>query len=1802
MAFTPPAPEDVLEEPKFVPPKPEDALTPKFTPPKPEDAMKARANPRPLAGRIADFVGEQADKVLKEDPNKVNVAGMARAFAHPVSQILRGLDVVGDTSKPLLNVEVPPSTPLGEGMGDFAKQVIEPISTPDTAGDMALGPVMAVKYGGEMAAEVPEQLKRAWEAAKAGDTRGSVGNYLGAVLGASPALGAAAHLISDAAPILPNAAKQAAENIRTGQGIKAQPAQMEAPRLKPRPGKPVVPESAVEPERGVSVLEEIRQKNAKTKEDIRKIFPQISREQAAQLRNQAWPQTQTEGKAQEIQGEGAETGQESPVAEPEPDNTQTPQTEGKTQEALNAELSTIADRAGLTDAQKTAQTDMRDEMDLSDEELRNREIGKTRIRRQKRTESEAEALRQAGVRVDDDFLNPEPGVRNHITGWTKDRAGNIQVRIERHTENTSSATLQTVKSGESLINGVDDATNPNSPNAKIGLKKPVKPAEPADHTAESGTMVENGSTVDTIAGKMDLNEFERKGYTPDQVTREDWRNLQRAERRRLGQDETNGNKNAPWSDYDEYHKQAVVDALKKSEEVDPEVLKDYPDLKPNPSESPKSSKPVDGNPIAENSGQTGLKNAIGDAEREANGFHDAPEKEKRDMTDAYDRAGKVQSDNPSAGKNLADDLIKDPTRGLTDDDSALLLRHKVDTQNAMNDAADRMFEGGEEERNGAATQFQQLSKHFNDFLDALKARGGHWGREGRWRQALAARDYTFATQERLFSAAKKGPLSEKERIQLKALVDDYKAKVDAGDVRTIEFNKEIERLKAQVAKQGSSQISSHIIDVAQNIVTRLETAAVSAEKRIMARLRQTNANPIGAIAANIKDTTIVGAAWMARHGLDAAKFGDAMAGKFGDWVKPHLDDIYKRAKALSENLINAIPDAAIRDGVRRRLAYLTPEDAQKRTLDRIHSKLSEGERDSLHADIQDLERRLIRSGITDTQKLLDAVHEVLKKSDPEISRLETMDAMSGRGDFQPLDKDTIEVTRRDINGQLRELGNQEDMANGKAPPKSGHERHSPSDDLRREMQKTAEMKKAGGYTVTDPESQLKSSLASRKTRMENQIKDWQSQIDKKEQLIKERKAPPTDADLEALKVKRDKTKAEYDKTFGPSEDEIATKKEQSRLESEQKTLQKRIDELNQNLSQGKLDGKGKSIDRPDIDGLEQLKLERDRLNQQMAEARKQARKTPDDVRIAKANDRKLADLEKRIAEGEARIAARDTSPRTSAKANRPDSIPELETAKQRMAEINDRLDKMRRDATRKTPEQIEASRRATRTVQLQKQLTKLNERLANNDFSQTPRPKPRPLGPDQIKIKAGIEAARLKIETGRKKLELANRTRFQRYRDNLVDWSRMVKLASVSVYPKLIISGLSRVVSAPAHRLASQPLRLIPGMAERAPVQMRLSWRGAAENIKGIMTAAPKAWDKLRGQGTDIDALGGKVQIHDEMSNFVGNSHGMIKEPIRQGAFKQSVQLQCERAAEERLNPKDETVKVAIISSAVSDANRMIFMNDNPITKYLVTLPIRSLEAGGHTGIARTVQFLMPIVKVPTNISIYTARLNPAIGFGEAAARLYMAAKRGELENRAVKLSREDAASIARAFSGGMIGTFLAAYAWNNASEFGGAYGDEHTKENENGLKPGQLKIMGVQPPDWIAKAAGHVPEIDFLNTVASARRLYDAHTAKEDGKVNTQADIWGFMLWAPVKHLPMIDQVIRTFGSYQNNGQLLGNMTRSALVPAAIPQGLGALDTKQRKPKSFTDEWNMANPWGRSSVPAAEDKPTPSYHWRTRD
>jgi len=456
-----------------------------------------------------------------------------------------------------------------------------------------------------------------------------------------------------------------------------------------------------------------------------------------------------------------------------------------------------------------------------------------------------------------------------------------------------------------------------------------------------------------------------------------------------------------------------------------------------------------------------------------------------------------------------------------------------------------------------------------------------------------------------------------------------------------------------------------------------------------------------------------------------------------------------------------------------------------------------------------------------------------------------------------------------------------------------------------------------------------------------------------------------------------------------------------------------------------------------------------------------------------------------------------------------------------------------------------------------------------------------------------------RFSEARRKHELAQRTPFQKFQDVAVDWARGVKLLSPLVFPKLIVAGITRMVTNPIYRLAGAPLRLIPGLAEKAPNELGWSARAMADSFKAVATSGPQAWAKLTKGKSDIDVMAGKVAQSKEMSGLIGNAHGMVKEPVRQGAYARSIRLRTEQAIRNGLDPKEPAVQASIVSSSVADAFREIFMNDSMVTKYLVRVPIaalRSSDVHGARTLANTMEFLMPIVNVPTNIGIATARLNPVIGFGEAFTRLALAAKRGELENRAAKLSEEDAAIIARAFKAGMIGTVLAAYAWNNADKFGGEYGERKGKLPEGALKPGQYDLFGHHTPTWM----GHAPEIQWLNIVASSRRVYDRYYKKGEGEVgNPTVEALAFSLMSPVKHFPFIDQWLRLFNEYESSGQILGKLTRDALIPTtgamnAYESSRRTLDDwgwipynePERRPKTFLQEWEYGIPGARQNVP----------------
>jgi hypothetical protein len=325
------------------------------------------------------------------------------------------------------------------------------------------------------------------------------------------------------------------------------------------------------------------------------------------------------------------------------------------------------------------------------------------------------------------------------------------------------------------------------------------------------------------------------------------------------------------------------------------------------------------------------------------------------------------------------------------------------------------------------------------------------------------------------------------------------------------------------------------------------------------------------------------------------------------------------------------------------------------------------------------------------------------------------------------------------------------------------------------------------------------------------------------------------------------------------------------------------------------------------------------------------------------------------------------------------------------------------------------------------------------------------------------------------------------------------------------------------------------------------------------------------------------------MFSFVGNVHGMVKEPVRQSVFNRSIQLRTELADRQGLDIREPLVQSSILASAAADANKGIFMGENAITKFLTSIPqmlMKNSKEGDVKALGDTMNFLMPIVRVSTNIAIATVRLNPLVGLSEAGLRLAGAAKRGELKNNAAGLSEENAAAIARAYSLGSIGMALGAYAWLNADKFGGIYSNEDPKKPA-GMKTGQVKVFGVNVPAWM----NHAPEINFMQTCASARRVYDRYytqPSKPHDAVDRLTDVAAFTLMSPVKDFPQVDAWLRMFGGEQSMGQAAGATVRGGLIPGIIPWAMDKFDSTKRTPHSFWQEMEMAIPGLRGNVPAS--------------
>ena len=288
--------------------------------------------------------------------------------------------------------------------------------------------------------------------------------------------------------------------------------------------------------------------------------------------------------------------------------------------------------------------------------------------------------------------------------------------------------------------------------------------------------------------------------------------------------------------------------------------------------------------------ETSLKNATADMERKGLGLEEATPEEAHVMTESWDRARQALEKDSEAGARLTKELKEDPNIGLTDDESALLLRHKVGIENALNAAVDQANDAGisDAARAKASKQSKALSQELQDFMDAVRARGSEWGREGRWRQAMAKEDYSFAAQERLLRAQKGGAeLSETETERLKATLKERDAKIKELEAHAESLAKKSAARKQQ--RQTKTWVENYLSDKASE-----------ARTRIKARMAEGRAAS-GIDPAEMADYAIVGADLIAKGTRKFAEWSASMVKEFGEGIKPHLQTIFDSSKKQHED-------------------------------------------------------------------------------------------------------------------------------------------------------------------------------------------------------------------------------------------------------------------------------------------------------------------------------------------------------------------------------------------------------------------------------------------------------------------------------------------------------------------------------------------------------------------------------------------------------------------------------------------------------------------------------------------------------------------------------------------------------------------------------------------------------------------------------------------------------------------------------------------------------------------------------------
>lgn len=609
----------------------------------------------------------------------------------------------------------------------------------------------------------------------------------------------------------------------------------------------------------------------------------------------------------------------------------------------------------------------------------------------------------------------------------------------------------------------------------------------------------------------------------------------------------------------------------------------------------------------------------------------------------------------------------------------------------------------------------------------------------------------------------------------------------------------------------------------------------------------------------------------------------------------------------------------------------------------------------------------------------------------------------------------------------------------------------------------------------------------------------------------------------------------------------------------------------------------------------------DRVKPHLSEIWEKAREIKDVKGHEKFVKQQVKQLEKRIAELEAKLKVNDLSVKPVS-ANRP-SVQEIENLKQARDALNEKMAEARKEDAKANAPTEEEKRLEAKKGRLEKTRKELQRRINEHDL--TPKQKKDALRLDEegAKLEAEVNKAKEEYQKLIYKEKLKNHTALEKVPDVLTKWRRGFLLSSPVTLAKLTAAAAQRMFFTPLEEAVGAGLGKLPGVstiAENAPREGGFSGSAEARSLvdaftKGMSDAA----NVLKtGKGVLDQSAGhkpGEIRMSDvaprALIDLFGNFHGALKAPVKRAEFTRSFAKRVQFAEAHGVDISDPMVQTRIATEAYKDANRSIFMQDNIVTDAYKRALSRFEQVNKETGkpelagqaAATALKVMLPIIKVPTNIVGETFTYSTGALTGTAKT-IHAALTKG-LEN----LTPNESDLILRQLKKGSVGAAVLLYGYFNPDMFGGYYQAGEMRKKED-VAVGGARVGGLDIPRFLL----HNPAMEQFQIGATIRRVADSKLSKHDKE--TQGELSGAIAagLGLVEEVPFAREAVEAGKIFDPHERAYagGELLKSMFVPAVVSWMANITDkdaegnTVQRKPKTALEHIETGIPGLRQNVP----------------